>query len=73
MSLNAQRRNRLLHSIWVNRAPCKGPEDNGPPWICHYPLATCYHHLLTFSITKKQILFSNWTMPLTDRVTGFPA
>ena len=34
---------------------------------------TCQHWLLTFLIIKKQISFSNWTMPLTDRVTGFPA
>ena len=27
MSLNAQRRNKLLHSIWVNRSPCGGPGE----------------------------------------------
>ena len=48
MSLNAQRRNRMLHSIWVNRAPFRSPEGNGPPWICQYPSATsvsiiCWH------------------------------
>ena len=59
MSLNAQRRNRLLHSIWVNRAPCRNPEDNGPPWICQYPSATtvsiiCWH--LWSSKTKFRFL-----------------
>ena len=48
MSLNAQRRNRLLHSVWLNRAPCRSPGDNGPPWIYQYPSATpvsiiCWH------------------------------
>ena len=40
MSLNAQRRNKLLHSIWVNKAPCGSPGENGPPRICQYPWAT---------------------------------
>ena len=49
MSLNVQRRNdKLLHSIWVNRAPCGSPGENGPPRICQYPSATpvsiiCWH------------------------------
>ena len=40
MPLNAQRRNRLLHIIWVIMAPCGSQEENGPPRICQYPLAT---------------------------------
>ena len=40
MSLNAQRRYKLLHSIWVNRAPCGSPGENGPPRICQYHSAT---------------------------------
>ena len=27
MSLNVQRQNKLLHSIWVNRAPCGSPGE----------------------------------------------
>ena len=40
MSLNARKRNRLLHSIWVNRAPCGSPEENRPPRIRQYPSVT---------------------------------
>ena len=40
MSLNEQRRNKLLHSIWVNRAPCGSPGETGPPRIGQYPSAT---------------------------------
>ena len=48
MSLNAQRLNRLLHSILVNRAPCGSPGENGSPRICQYLSATpvsisCWH------------------------------
>ena len=31
MSLNAQRRYKLLHRIWVNKVPCVSPGENGPP------------------------------------------
>ena len=48
MSLNSQRRNKLLHSIWVNRSPYGSPGENGPPWLCQNPSATpvsisCWH------------------------------
>ena len=40
MSLNILRRNKLLHSVWVNMAPCGSPEENGPPRICQFPSET---------------------------------
>ena len=40
VSLNAQIRNRLLHSVWVDRATCGSPEAHGPPRICQYLSAT---------------------------------
>ena len=40
MSLNAQRRNTLLHSIWVSRTPCESPGEKGPSQICQYPSTT---------------------------------
>ena len=48
MPLSAKRRTRLLHRIWVNRAPCGSPGGNGPPRIYQYPSATpasisCWH------------------------------
>ena len=73
MSLNAQRRNRLFHSIWVNRAPCGSHGENGPPRICQYPSATPVSISRWHFDNQNQISFSNWTMPLTNRVTCFPA
>ena len=48
MLLYAQRRNKLLQSIWVNRAPYGSPGENGPPRICQNPSTTpvsiiCWH------------------------------
>ena len=40
MSFNAQRRNKLLHSIWVIRTHCGSPGEKGPPQICQYPSTT---------------------------------
>ena len=64
MSLNAQKLNKLLHSIWVNRAPCGSPGENGPPRICQYPLATrvsiiCWHFLTFFWVFHNFVTLPN--------------